>query len=246
MSELLKAVRREVARVAGSMRGAMRRGTLGTGASSSYTAQVQGIDGETWELVELWQQFGLASRPPTGGEVALAEVDGAGEGAVMVATQDRAHRPTADASEVVLYGAKAGGTQPTVRLKSTGQLKASAGGATPGSIDLTAAGGVTIATAGGTITIAPTGTITINPGAGVAILGGAASLELAVKGTTFVGALMVLVAALLAAKSTWDGSLQTPTDVKIWINAVNTAWNTFNTAAGGTGINFLATKAMVV
>lgn len=168
MNTILETIRKEVRRAMSKAHEVVRRGTLGTGASSDYTAQVQGIDGETWERVEVWQQYGLASRPDTGAEVALIEPDGAGEGAVIVATQDRAHRPSCDAEETVVYGKKATG-QPTVRLKPTGQLVAQAGGATPGNVDLTA-----------------TGSIDLTPGgAGLVNVGGPTAVDFLIKGTTF-------------------------------------------------------------
>jgi len=108
-------VRREVARARIAGVQAVRRATLGTEAGSNYTAQVQGHDAETWEGVEVWQQVGLASRPSAGAEAVVVALDGAGEGAVVVATQDRGVRPTLATGEVALHGIGSDRGQVTMR-----------------------------------------------------------------------------------------------------------------------------------
>ena len=108
-------------------RNMVRRGLISVAPSAAYFLQAEGHEGETFEDVELWQQYGFASRPPTGGEVALLEMDGGSEQAVAVATQDRAHRPTLAAEEAALYGAVSGGTQPTVICKPNGDVLITSG-----------------------------------------------------------------------------------------------------------------------
>jgi len=102
-------------------RGLIRRGVLQLEAS--YFCGVEAHDGETFNDVELWQQFGLASRPPAGGEILLALVGGRGEGAIGVATTDRAHRPTGlAAGDAMLYGAASGSDQAQVATRADGDI----------------------------------------------------------------------------------------------------------------------------
>lgn len=115
---------RELERVEARMRSVVRRGILTLAASASYFAQVEAFDGEVFDELELWQQFGLASRPPAGGEAALAKVEGRGEGAVIVATTDRAHRPSGlSEGDAALYAQQAsGGGQAQVHVKADGDI----------------------------------------------------------------------------------------------------------------------------
>lgn len=128
MSRWLKASRAELGRATRRVGNRVRRVTLATAATARFFIQAQGMEGETFEAVEVWQQYGLASRPPAGGEALVVEPDeaGAGEGALAVATQDRAHRPDMDAGEVVLYGKKATG-QPAMRLRPNGHVDIDSG-----------------------------------------------------------------------------------------------------------------------
>lgn len=122
------AIRREVDRTAGKLRQMFRRGIL-TLAGADGFVQVKGWGDEQFDQVELWQQFGLTSRPPAGGEVLLVLVGGRGEGAIAAATTDRAHRPADLAEgEAVLY-AKSDSGQAQVRCKPDGNVDLVAGSA---------------------------------------------------------------------------------------------------------------------
>jgi phage gp45-like len=119
MNEWIHVVEREVARAVSRMAGLVRRGVI-TLASAGHTLQVEGIAGERFHDVELWQQFGLASRPPVGGHVAMIAPGGRGEHAIAVAGTDYSHRPADLADgDSALYG-KSGSGQAQVRCCADG------------------------------------------------------------------------------------------------------------------------------
>lgn len=124
----IEQVRREIERAAARWAGIVRRGILEQ-IDSDYYAQSSMSADENNDQVELWQQFGLTSMPPAGGEALLAQVDGRGEGAVAIATNDRAHRPTGLASgDTVLYAAQGGGGgQALLHAKADGDVDLTAG-----------------------------------------------------------------------------------------------------------------------
>lgn len=125
---LKAAIRDEIAKATRRAGGAIRRALISVAPTSSFFMTAKGLTGETWPDLELWQQYGLASRPPADGEVLIVRPDSdGGEGAVAVATNDRNHRPTdLAADEVVLYGKDSTG-QPTVRLKAGGDIEINPG-----------------------------------------------------------------------------------------------------------------------
>lgn len=100
----------------------IRRGEFSTFASDFF-GQVSAGDQEQFDEVELWQQYGIASMPPIGSEVLLANLGGYGDNAIAFATTDRANRPTDLVSEeVVTYGKKVSAGQAQVRHKTDGAL----------------------------------------------------------------------------------------------------------------------------
>jgi len=115
----LRDVRRLIDDAAGRAMQLVRRGILRS-ASASGWVQAEGFAGEHFDGVELWQQYGLASRPPAGAEVLLAQVDGQAEQAIAFATSARASRPTdLEAGETRLYGP---GTGQAVRMRADGSV----------------------------------------------------------------------------------------------------------------------------
>ena len=167
MSDYLDEMRRLADRARDMARSTARRVTMGTAASSTGTAQFQGDTDETWEGTEVWSQFGLFTRAPVGSEAALLELDGNPEGAVVVATQNRSHRPSAAANEVVLHGFKASGNQATLRLYESGKIV----------LD-TDVGGTLTMDAGGTVILESTAA---NP----THIGGSATSEKLIKVTSY-------------------------------------------------------------
>lgn len=111
-------VRQELQRVLNIV----RRGVLGGGVGSSFTAKVQGAGDDGFEDVEVWQHYGFASRPPVSGEVLLVLPFGGGEGAIVCAETDRAHRPALAAGEVAVYGYKNGSVQGVAYFRSDGDI----------------------------------------------------------------------------------------------------------------------------
>ena len=153
---LIETIRQEISRAINRLAcSIVRRAMIGTAPSSTFFLQATGDDSsETFDGVELWQQYGFSSRPPAGGEALLVCPGGEGAGAVAIATQDRSHRPATAAAEVVIYGKKGTG-QPTISLASSGQVTITSGGATPGTVVLKADGSIQVtAGAGKTVDVA--------------------------------------------------------------------------------------------
>lgn len=116
-------VRKEIGRHMQRAVSLIRRGIIQT-VSAAYYAQVEAFEGELYDNVALWQQFGMTSRPPAGGEAAIAKVEGSGEAAVIVATNDDTHRPaTLSVGDAMLYAQQAsGGGQAQVHAKADGDV----------------------------------------------------------------------------------------------------------------------------
>jgi phage baseplate assembly protein V len=75
-------------------------------ATTAQTAQVNLLEGETAEL-ERFQNYGFTSVPPQNCDVAAVFVGGNRAHGIVVAIEDRAHRPTGlNAKDVALYTAK--------------------------------------------------------------------------------------------------------------------------------------------
>jgi len=103
-------------------RSIVRRALLASGVDATYSAQLEGDAGDVKNRHEFWQHFGFTSRPPAGGEAAMVAF-GAGEGAVVVAENDRAHRPETLASgDAMLYAKKDGSDQASVHAKAAGNV----------------------------------------------------------------------------------------------------------------------------
>ena len=119
MSETVRQTERMIAKAKAEMGQMLRRGILKLAATVRYSLQAEGYDGERFEAAELWQQFGLTSRPPAGGEVMIAKADNDSEQPIAIATTDRAHRPSDLAEgDSSLYGVVAGGEQAQVRARA--------------------------------------------------------------------------------------------------------------------------------
>ncbi len=71
----------------------VRRGVLKL-VDADYFCQVEGFNGERTDDVELWQQYGLASRPPAGSEVLYVKPGLTGDTALIIVTQHRSSRPS--------------------------------------------------------------------------------------------------------------------------------------------------------
>lgn len=101
----------------------VRRGVI-TAASGDYFIQAEQLTDELISDVELWQQFGLASRPPAGSEVLTVHPYGSAEGAVAVAVNSRDHRPTLAQGDAALYAELTGGSdQALVKCRQDGQTQ---------------------------------------------------------------------------------------------------------------------------
>ncbi len=99
----------------------VRRGII-KGVSAAGFAQVAGGTDENFDNAELWQQFGLASRPSPGGEAVVLLVDGNPDQPIVVATTNRTHRPALSVGEVSLHGELSGAEQTAVKLKADGDV----------------------------------------------------------------------------------------------------------------------------
>jgi len=106
--------------------GMIRRSELST-SPASFFAQLSGYADESFDDVELWAHFGLASRPPTGTQALTVSINGQTEEAIAVATESMADRPTdLDEGEAVLYGKKSAAGQAQARAKPDGTMALSA------------------------------------------------------------------------------------------------------------------------
>ena len=115
-------IRQEVQRAIQRADNVVRRVLITVAPDADYFTQATGAGDDVFDGAELWQQYGLASRPPVGGEGLMLCAGGSGEGGILVATQDRAHRPSLAASEVALHGPKASGSQATVHMRADGAV----------------------------------------------------------------------------------------------------------------------------
>lgn len=101
----------------------VRRGLYAGDVGGDYVAQVEGDAGDVKNRHETWQHFGVASRAPAGGEVALVAF-GSGEGAVAIAENDRAHRPSdLGVGDAVVYAKKDGTDQAQLRVEADGNVR---------------------------------------------------------------------------------------------------------------------------
>ena len=106
----------------------IRRGILKTITAAGF-CQIETYDGEPHDTVELWQQFGMASRPADGTEAILLLVDALGEKPICIVTHSRSDRPPALAvGDAALYGKQeSGGLQALVWTKADGDVDITAG-----------------------------------------------------------------------------------------------------------------------
>jgi len=129
---LIQEIQRLVKRECGKVASMIRRGILRL-ATAEGMVQVEGYNNERFDLVELWQQFGLETRPPAGSEVLVVLIDASGDHPIAFATRSRDHRPDNLASgDAALYAAKDGGDQARIHVKAAGDvdLQAPASGRT--------------------------------------------------------------------------------------------------------------------
>lgn len=115
------------AKLRGAIGNLLRRAEL-TMVNAEYGAQLAGYAGdgsedEQFEDVELWQQYGIASRPPADSEALICNLGGVSDNAVAFATNCSADRP-ADLTdgEVVTHGRLLSGGQAQVRHQPDGTL----------------------------------------------------------------------------------------------------------------------------
>lgn len=197
-------IAREVAKAVRKVGNNVRRGTLGTAVSDKYSSQITGnkySTEENFEAVEYWQQFGLASRPPQGGEAMLVSPSGSGEGAVAIATTDRAHRPTVASGDTILYALLAGSDQATIHLKASGDIEI----IIPESFEITVDDEVTIEAVNDISIESLSGEVEIQAGdifigtAGDTIIGATATAEPTFKGLLFNTAINLMLTPLSLA-----------------------------------------------
>jgi len=121
MMHTVDIVERKIAKALQKASLSLRRGILKR-VNDSFFSQVEGYQGEQFDDVEVWQQFGFASRPPAGGEVLIVKIGNAGEGAIAIATTDRAHRPSdLGAGDVCIYSTSGAG--PKIYLRASGDIE---------------------------------------------------------------------------------------------------------------------------
>ena len=78
-------------------------------ARKLQTVQVEGLAGEVLDRVERMQQYGVTSHPHAGAEALLLALGGMRQHPVVVAVDDRRHRPTGlSEGEVCLYTSEDG------------------------------------------------------------------------------------------------------------------------------------------
>jgi phage gp45-like len=119
---MIDLVKRMIAETAQRTARIIRRGIMRTGATSAFV-QVAAADGEQFDGVENWQQFGFASRPPAGTEALVLLVDGNPDQAVCTATQSRGDRPAGMAvGDACLFSAVSGSDQAAVKCLATGDV----------------------------------------------------------------------------------------------------------------------------
>lgn len=133
----IRTIRRETDRIARISGQILRRGIVGL-MGSDYLAQIRGYTDEFFDRVELWQTYGLASRPPIGAEILIGKPDHSAQGAIAIADNARGERPSdLEDSEVCLYGKLNGSDQSQIRMRPTGDIDLLA----PGSGDTVNVGG---------------------------------------------------------------------------------------------------------
>ena len=122
MSATAEALRTARAAAVGLAR-ILRRGILGA-VQASGKCQVEAGTGENYDQAEHWQEFGFSSRPPAGTEALVAQAEGDSDDPIVVATNNRTHRPTdMAAGDAVLYSSAATASQPQVRMQADGIIK---------------------------------------------------------------------------------------------------------------------------
>lgn len=123
MTEALRAAEDMIGRAMDVAARIIRRGIVRI-TDDSYFQQIEGFSNppdppETFNGVELWQHFGLASRPPAGSEALLVKVDGDAEQPIAIVTQNRGERPSGLADgDTVLYGKSSGSNQASVKTRA--------------------------------------------------------------------------------------------------------------------------------
>jgi phage gp45-like len=120
---MIAEMKRELQRLGRMVRGVVRRGLLDTAVGADSSCQVAGAGDDKFLGVEFWQTFGIASRPPVGGEVLAVMPYAGGEGAIVVASRDRSHAPAPAAGEVTIYGLKSGSVQGLIKMRSDGEIR---------------------------------------------------------------------------------------------------------------------------
>jgi len=132
VAEIQRQVHRASQRVLG---GIVRRGLVALAQADGFI-QAEGYEGELFDELELWQGYGIATRPPAGSEILVLIAGPAGQSAVAIGGTSRADRPTdIEQDEVRLYGVQVGGSQAAVRMRADGDVDVDA--ATGQTVNLT-------------------------------------------------------------------------------------------------------------
>ncbi|MGC4076294.1 MAG: phage baseplate assembly protein V [Rubrivivax sp.] len=93
MTRAIEAMRRQVARAAAGARAAFRGVLTGLQlAPKIQLASGEGLAGEQLDRIELLQQFGFTSAPPTGSQLIVVPLGGRSSASVIVATEHGAYR----------------------------------------------------------------------------------------------------------------------------------------------------------
>lgn len=122
-------IRNELGRGLEQVKAFIRKGWIAT-ITDSYFAQLKATDDEHYNDVELWQQFGFTSLPPSGSEALIVSAGGEGGNAAIIATQSRTNRPTIETGEAALYAQASGSNQVIAKAKVGGDLDLDPGSGT--------------------------------------------------------------------------------------------------------------------
>jgi phage baseplate assembly protein V len=119
---MLQVVQTMIAKALRQASNMLRRGEISLTSAAGFV-QVQGYDGESFDDVPLWQQYGFTSRPPADSEVLTIHLGGASQEATVIASNNDDHRPSDLADEeVITYGKSITAGQAQVRHKPDGSL----------------------------------------------------------------------------------------------------------------------------
>lgn len=138
MADLLSTVRALVAPVLHRVKLLAQRAVVRSSddARKAQTLDLAVLSRESLSRVERFAHFGLTSRPPAGAEVLVLSLGGNRDHPVVVADEDRRHRPVGQLAEgeTCLYAT--GGVRIFLRADGTVEVLASGGVTISGSLDV--------------------------------------------------------------------------------------------------------------